>query len=47
MRLRKGKFAGDVAESLGMTSTMLKSVVKRSIHLDLRGHRVEILKEEM
>ena len=44
---QEGKFAGDVAESLGMTSTMLKSMVKRSIHLDLRGHRVERFKEEM
>ncbi len=43
----EGKFAGDVAESLGMTSTMLKSIVKRSIRLDLRGHRVERLKEEL
>ena len=43
----EGKFAGDVAESLGMTSTMLKSIVKRSIRLDLRGHRVEKLKEEL
>lgn len=43
----EGKFAGDVAESLGMTSTMLKSIVKRSIKLDLRGHRVEKLKEEL
>jgi predicted DNA-binding ArsR family transcriptional regulator len=43
----EGKFAGDVAESLGMTSTMLKSIVKRSVRLDLRGHRVEKLKEEL
>ena len=27
----EGKFSGDVAEKLGITSTMLKSLVKRSI----------------
>jgi predicted DNA-binding ArsR family transcriptional regulator len=36
-----GKFAGDVAETLGVTFTMLKSIVKRSARLDYRGHRIE------
>ena len=33
--------AGDVAETLGVTFTMLKSIVKRSARLDYRGHRIE------
>lgn len=40
----EGRFAGDVAELLGITSTMLRSLVKRSILLDYRGHRIERLK---
>lgn len=42
---KEGKFAGDVAEALGLTSTMLKSLVKRSVKLDYRGHRLERVKE--
>ncbi|QLH75013.1 MAG: ArsR family transcriptional regulator [Methanomassiliicoccales archaeon] len=42
---KEGKFAGDVAESMGLTSTMLKSIVKRSVKLDYRGHRLERVKE--
>src|SRR4030042_1990063 len=41
----KMKLAGDVAEVLGVTFTMLKSLVKRSTKLDYRGHRIERLKE--
>jgi len=41
----QGKFAGDVAEVLGVTFTMLKSLVKRSTKLDYRGHRVERVKD--
>jgi predicted DNA-binding ArsR family transcriptional regulator len=40
-----GKFAGDIAEELGISPTMLKSLVKRSSVLEYRGHRVERLKE--
>ncbi len=40
-----GKFAGDVAEQLGITPVMLKGLVKRSGKLEFRGHRVEKLKE--
>ena len=40
----EGRFAGDVAEILGITSTMLRSLVKRSTKLDYRGHRIERLK---
>lgn len=42
----EGKFSGDVAEALGLTSTMLKSLVRRSVKMDYRGHRIEPLKEE-
>ncbi len=41
----EGRFAGDVAEKLGMTSTLLRSLVKRSARLDYRGHRIERVKE--
>jgi len=41
----QGRFAGDIAEKLGLTSTMLRSLVKRSVRLDYRGHRIERLKE--
>lgn len=36
-----GKFAGDVAEELGVSQTMLKALVKRSTRLDFRGHRIQ------
>ena len=41
-----GRFSGDVAEALGMTSTMLKSLVRRSVKMDFRGHRIEIKHDE-
>jgi predicted DNA-binding ArsR family transcriptional regulator len=37
-----GRFAGDIAEDLGFSQIMLRSLVKRSTKLDYRGHRVEI-----
>ncbi|UCC93555.1 MAG: ArsR family transcriptional regulator [Thermoplasmata archaeon] len=37
-----GRFAGDIAEDLGISQIMLRSLVKRSTKLDYRGHRVEI-----
>lgn len=37
----RGTFSGDVAESLGLTSTMLRSLVRRSVKVDYRGHRIE------
>jgi len=40
-----GRFAGDIAEKLGLSSTMLRSLVKRSVRLDYRGHRIEQVKE--
>jgi predicted DNA-binding ArsR family transcriptional regulator len=43
---KTGKFAGDLAEELGVTQTMLRSLIKRSSRLDYRGHRVERFEEE-
>lgn len=37
----RGRFSGDVAEALGLTSTMLRSLVRRSVKVDYRGHRIE------
>lgn len=42
----EGMFAGDVSEQKNLTMTMLKSIVKRSVKLEYRGHRVEPAKEE-
>jgi predicted DNA-binding ArsR family transcriptional regulator len=36
-----GRFAGDVADELGMSQVMLRSIVKRSTRLDYHGHRIE------
>ena len=41
-----GMFAGDVSEQKEFSMTMLKSLVKRSVKLEYRGHRVELAKEE-
>ena len=41
-----GRFSGDVAEALGMTSTMLKSLVRRSVKMEFRGHRIELKHDE-
>lgn len=38
---KQGKFAGDLAEELGMSQVMLRSIIKRSSRLDFRGHRIE------
>jgi len=43
---KSGRFAGDIAEALGLSSTMLRSLVRRSVKLDYRGHRIELLKEQ-
>ena len=42
----EGRFSGDIAESLGLSSTMLKSLVRRSVKMDYRGHRIELIREE-
>lgn len=42
---KTGRFSGDVAEALGLSSTMLKSLVRRSIKMDYRGHRIEQIRE--
>jgi predicted DNA-binding ArsR family transcriptional regulator len=36
----EGKFSGDVADTLRVTQTKLKALVKRSPRLDFRGHRI-------
>ena len=41
-----GMFAGDVSEQKKLSMTMLKSLVKRSVKLEYRGHRVELVKDE-
>ena len=41
-----GKFSGDVAETLGLSSTMLKSLVFRSVNMDFRVHKIEHIKED-
>jgi len=43
---KAGRFSGDIAESLGLTSTMLRSLVRRSVKLDYRGHRIEMIPGE-
>ncbi len=43
---KDGKFSGDVAEALGLTATMLKSLVRRSVNLDYHGHRIELKRED-
>lgn len=42
---KEGKFAGDVADELSISPTMLKSLVRRSRKLDYRGHRIERYRE--
>jgi len=37
----EGKFAGDLADELAVSQTMLRALVKRSPRLDFRGHRVQ------
>ena len=41
----EGMFAGDIAESLKVSPTMLKCLVRRSSKFDYRGHRIEIYSE--
>lgn len=42
----EGKFFGDVVESLGMTATMLKSLVHRSAKMTLHGHVIQLAREK-
>ena len=37
----EGKFAGDLADELAVSQTMLLALVKRSSRLEFRGHRVQ------
>ena len=43
---KDGMFAGDVSEQKELSMTMLKSLVKRSVKLEYRGHRVESVQTE-
>ena len=43
---KSGAFVGDIAEQQDISPTMLKSIVKRSIRLEYRGHRVERIKQD-
>jgi predicted DNA-binding ArsR family transcriptional regulator len=43
---KEGAFVGDVAQTLNISQTMLKGIVRRSTKLDYRGHRVEKLASE-
>lgn len=38
-----GMFAGDVAEKLSVSPTFLKALVRRSIKLDYKGQRIEVV----
>jgi len=38
-----GMFAGDVAEKLNISQTFLRSLVRRSLRLDYKGHRIELV----
>ncbi|MCX8173862.1 MAG: ArsR family transcriptional regulator [Thermoplasmata archaeon] len=38
-----GMFAGDVAEKLNVSPTFLKGLVRRSLKLDYKGHRIELV----
>ncbi|MGC9060214.1 MAG: ArsR family transcriptional regulator [Thermoplasmata archaeon] len=36
-------FAGDVSEKLNVSTTFLKCIVRRSLKLDYKGHRIEVV----
>jgi len=40
-------FANDIGKKIGHSPTTLKSLVKRSVKLNYKGHRVEEVKEEV
>lgn len=42
----EGTFSGEFVKDLGLTPTMLKSLVKRSGRLTYKGHRIERIKME-
>lgn len=41
-----GAFFGDVVEKLGLSATMTKSLVRRSIKMVMHGHRIELARNE-
>lgn len=40
-----GIFSGDVARKYNMSITLLKSLIKRSTKLEMRGHRIQRIRE--
>ncbi|MBM4249845.1 MAG: hypothetical protein FJ149_10535 [Euryarchaeota archaeon] len=40
-----GRFAGDISEQFSMSPIELKSLVKRSVRMEYRGHRIEKISE--
>jgi predicted DNA-binding ArsR family transcriptional regulator len=40
-----GRFAGDISEQFGISPIELKSLVKRSVRMEYRGHRIEKISE--
>lgn len=41
----EGEYAGHILETMQISATMLKSIVKRSSKLEYRGHRIEQVKD--
>ena len=40
-----GRFAGDISEQFGMSPIELKGLIKRSVKMEYRGHRIEKIAE--
>ena len=43
---KDGRFSGDAAAAPGLSAHTLKSLVRRSVKMDYRGHRIEPSREE-
>ena len=44
-KLEEQIFSGDVARKYNMSITLLKSLIKRSTRLEMRGHRIQKIRE--
>ncbi|MGQ9583544.1 MAG: ArsR family transcriptional regulator [Thermoplasmatota archaeon] len=40
-----GRFAGDIGEAFGLSPIELKALIKRSVKMEYRGHRIERIPE--
>ena len=40
-----GRFAGDIGEAFGLSPMELKAIIKRSVKMEYRGHRIEKIPE--